>query len=130
MFLGTYYTAFSGKGRIILPKKFRSQLSKPEIILMKGFDGGIWGFSEDEWRNLSGKQLAVSLMDKKGRILRRKFFPLAEVTELDSQGRFVVSEFLLKESRIKTDLVLIGAGDHFEIWDSNLWSKMAEKGGE
>ncbi|MBI3485798.1 cell division/cell wall cluster transcriptional repressor MraZ [Candidatus Daviesbacteria bacterium] len=117
MFLGTYNLTFSGKGRIILPKKFRKELKKPEIILMKGIDGGIWGFSIESWQEFVKKQLEIPITLEQGRTLRREFFPFSESSELDKQGRFVISDFLLRLVNIKEKIVLIGAGDHFEIWN-------------
>lgn len=50
MFLGTYKTRFTGKGRVVLPKKFREELVRDKIILSRGFEGCIWGFSEEGWK--------------------------------------------------------------------------------
>lgn len=117
MFLGTYNLTFSGKGRIILPKKIRKELKDREIILMKGIDGGIWGFSIEIWEKFVKKQLEAQITLAEGRSLRRQFFPFAESVELDKQGRFVISDFLLSLSQIRNNVTLIGAGDHFEIWN-------------
>jgi MraZ protein len=123
MFLGTYITNFTGKGRLALGKKFRLELGEPEMILMKGLDGGIWGFSIKEWNNFTKDQLSLSLIDKKGREVRRNLFPFAEKCELDSQGRFVVPDFLIKMGKLGENVVFIGAGDHFEIWDLKVWQE-------
>jgi MraZ protein len=130
MFLGTYLLTFSGKGRVVLPKKFRSELKSDQVVLMRGVDGGIWGFSLSGWENFVSKQLDVPLTDKMGRDLRRKFFPNAESVELDKQGRFVIPEFLLASARVWNRIVLVGTGDHFEIWSPIIWQKMVKKGEE
>lgn len=127
MFLGTYHLLFSGKGRVILPKKFRKELKQPEIVLMKGIDKGIWGFSSEGWQEFVQKQLEISITLEEGRSLRRQFFPFSESVELDKQGRFVVSDFLLKLGQIKEQIVLVGAGDHFEIWDPKKWQMELKK---
>lgn len=128
MFLGTYILTFSGKGRVILPKKFRLELHGSEVVMMKGMDGGLWGFSASGWEEFSKNQLGVPVTNEEGRRLRRKFFPNAEKCELDIQGRFVIPELLLKSSLLKEKMVLIGAGDHFEIWNNDAWLKMVNKG--
>ncbi len=127
MFLGTYYLTFSGKGRLILPKKFRKELKKPEIILMKGIDQGIWGFSEQSWQEFVNTQLKTSITQERGRNIRRQFFPFSESVDLDKQGRFVISDFLLFLTKIKEKIVLIGVGDHFEIWDLKKWQTELKK---
>lgn len=122
MFLGTSTLKFSGKGRIILPKKFRMELKKArEIILSQGLDGCIWGFSKKEWEKQAKDQLEIPITETRGRFLRRMLFASAESTELDHQGRFVIHASLMGFAQIKKEILLIGAGDHFEIWDPKKW---------
>lgn len=124
MFLGEYHTKFTGIGRVILPKKFREGLlGGIEIILSRGFEGCIWGFSKKEWEKEAGKQLEISITEERARFLRRYFFSASEPVELDNQGRFVIPPALLTYANLKGEVIIIGAGDHFEIWDSKIWGK-------
>jgi MraZ protein len=50
-------------------------------------------------------------------------FSQAEVVELDSQGRIVVPETLVSDEVFKGAIVVIGAGDHFEIWEKSRWEE-------
>jgi MraZ protein len=59
--------------------------------------------------------------DIEGRELRRKMCMEATVINLDSQGRLVIPDKMMEYAEIKETLVVIGAGDHFEIWDSRVW---------
>ena len=49
MFLGEFQTKFTGHGRIVLPKKVRSELEGDKLILSRGFEGCIWGFNEQDF---------------------------------------------------------------------------------
>jgi len=129
MFLGTYRVRFSAAGRIVLPRKLRGELKNAqEIILTRGFDGGVWGFDKEEWERQALLQLEIPITEKKGRDIRRLLFSAAEAVELDKQGRFVIPESLLAQGNLKTEVCLIGAGDHFEAWDVNEWERVANKG--
>lgn len=122
MFLGTYQTTFSGKGRIILPKKFREQLSNERrMVLTRGLDGCVWGFAKAEWDKQSIKQLEISIITNEGRALRRYIFSAATYVELDKQGRFVIPDNLLSYAEVKDRVSVVGAGDHFEVWDPKKW---------
>ena len=55
--------------------------------------------------------------------MRQKIFSQAEYVDLDKQRRFVLPQYLLDHAGIEIDLIVIGAGDHFEIWDSKEWEK-------
>lgn len=124
MFLGEYHTKFTGQGRIILPKKFRQKLEGNSLVLSRGFEGCIWGFSTSSWEREAGKQMEVSATERGARDLRRYLFSAAEEVELDSQGRFVIPKPLLSYAQLKDEVVLVGTGDHFEVWQPLSWQKL------
>lgn len=124
MFLGEYHTNFTGLGRLVLPKKFRQKLPGGSLVLSRGFEGCIWGFTPEDWEREAGKQLEISATEKEARNLRRYLFSAAEEVELDKQGRFVIPRSLLQYGGLKSEVNLIGAGDHFEIWDPQNWKKI------
>lgn len=124
MFLGTYQTTFSGKRRVILPKKFRVELKNiKEVVLTRGLDQCIWGFDTKDWEKQARLQLEIPITERKGIDLRRFVFSGAEISELDSQGRFVIPLVLLTHAKVKEKVLIVGAGDHFEIWNPKDWQK-------
>lgn len=123
MFLGEYHTKFSGKGRVVLPRKFRQGLTGLEIILSRGFESCIWGFDIKEFEKEAQKQLEISATEERARNLRRYLFSGSESVELDVQSRIIIPSNLLDFAQIKDEVVIIGAGDHFEIWEAKIWDK-------
>lgn len=127
MFLGSYTPSFDLKSRrIALPKKIRDYLATSEIVLSLGFEKCIFGFDTPTWAKESAKQLELPLADRSSRYLRRLFFSGAELIKLDDQGRFVIPLNLREYAQIKRP-VIIGAGDHFEIWESSRWLRQRTK---
>ncbi|MDP2632974.1 MAG: division/cell wall cluster transcriptional repressor MraZ [Candidatus Curtissbacteria bacterium] len=123
MFLGSYEPSFDENSRrLALPKKIRAYLATSEIILSYGFEKCIFGFDTKSWETESQKQLTGSLTDRTARNTRRFFFSSAERITLDAQGRIVIPGDLLNWAKVKKPVV-IGAGDHFEIWDSATWQE-------
>ena len=121
MFLGSYEPSFDlNLRRIALPKKIRDYLATSKIILSFGFEKCIFGFDTEAWQKESQKQLEVSLSQRSGRDIRRFFFSSAVIVKLDDQGRFVIPDDLLHYAEIAKPIV-IGAGDHFEIWNEANW---------
>lgn len=128
MFLGEYKTTFTGQGRLVLPKKFRQDnLEEKTVVLSRGFEGCIWGFTLADFEKEAAKQLEMSVTEKGARDLRRYFFSGAEKVILDEQGRFVIPRSLLDYAQLTKEVVLVGAGDHFEIWDSYRWQELIKK---
>lgn len=122
MFLGTYEPNLLDKNRIALPKKIRQELGSDSVILTIGFETCIFGFTEKVWEEITKLELGRPLFsDKEGRDLRRKMCAAAIKIELDSQGRFVLPENMAEYAGISGSLVIIGAGDHFEIWNTKEW---------
>lgn len=127
LFLGEYDHTLDDRGRITLPRKIRSELDEREVILSRGFDTCIFGFDKNSWEREAEKQLGVSVTDGKGRELRRYFFAAAEKIEIDKLGRILLPALLKEYAGITSEVVVLGAGDHFEIWDKNRWNEYAAK---
>lgn len=124
MFLGEYQIRFTGKGRIVLPKLMRQELGKDKVVILsRGFEGCIWGFSQKGFESEAKRQLEVSATEEKARFLRRYLFSGSVPAELDAQGRFIIPVSLLAYGRVKKEVMVIGAGDHFEIWNIDLWKR-------
>lgn len=127
MFLGTYEPSLLGKGRIALSKKIRNEVTGERIVLTVGFEEAIFGFDESTWEKVVRPELEKPLFsDKEARRMRRKMCVHATVVNLDSQGRCVIPKDMLSFAGIKDKVTLIGAGDHFEIWESEKWREYAK----
>lgn len=121
-FFGEYEVSVTSGGRIVLPKKIRENLKGEAFVLTKGFDVCLAGYDKDDWNNRSNELLSVSLLDKENIERKRVLFSGANEIEVDEQGRFVIPKSLgifmgLKNSKT----MIIGVGDHFEIWENAKW---------
>jgi MraZ protein len=129
MFLGTFEPNLIGKGRLALPKKIRNELGGQRIVLTVGFEKCILGFKEKDWEEVTRAELSRPLFsEKESRDLRRKMCAAAAIVQLDSQGRFVIPDNMVLFAGI-TDkkAIIIGAGDHFEIWEEKAWGLYSQE---
>ena len=46
-----------------------------------------------------------------------------EEISIDKEGRFIVRDQLQKFSKLSKEIIFIGKGNHFEIWDKRLGEK-------
>lgn len=127
MLLGTYLPTLIGRNRLALPKKLRKEIAGNQVVLSVGLEKCIFGFEEKKWEAVTAVDLSRPISDVEGRDLRRKLCMNAEMIDLDSQGRFVIPESMVEYAGIKEKLIMIGAGDHFEIWDSENWKEYSRK---
>ena len=121
VFFGEYQINFSGSGRLLLPKKVRELLKGNTFILTKGFGDCLSGYDKDDWENRATELLNPSLLQPTDMDNRRYIFSSLVYLEIDEQGRFVVPKNLLEYGQLKDKAVIIGVGDHFEIWDQQAW---------
>jgi MraZ protein len=125
LFLGEYEHALDERGRVTLPKKIRKELGRDEVVLSRGFDACIFGYDRESWEREATKQLESPVTDEKARAIRRYMFAGAEKVEADKLGRILLPTLLKEYAKIKRDVMVIGAGDHFEIWDTHAWKEYA-----
>ena len=125
VFFGEYQINFSGTGRLLLPKKVRELLKGNSFILTKGFDNCLSGFDRADWEKRASELLNPSLLQPGDLEQRRSIFSALAYLEIDEQGRFVVPKNLLNYAGLKEKIIIIGVGDHFEIWNLEKWNKYA-----
>ena len=123
IFLGEYTPSFTSGSRIALPKKIREKISGNNLIFTKGLERCLLGYDPSDWNAEARKHLEAPISDSKTRHLKQYFFSGAVDTEIDDQGRVVIPPILLDYASLKKEVVVIGAGDHFEIWDQTSWKK-------
>lgn len=125
LFLGEYDHVLDDRGRITLPRKIRQELSGDTIVLSRGFDHCVFGFDRESWEKEAEKHLEGNLTDSKSREIRRYLFAAAENVEIDRLGRILLPAQLKEYATIGRDIVVVGAGDHFELWEKLVWERQS-----
>lgn len=121
LFLGEYDHSLDERGRVTIPKKIRQELESAHIVLSKGFESCVFAFDIREWERQAEQQLESPVTDKEGRNVRRYLFSGAEKVEIDKLGRILVPALLKEYANINGEVVIVGAGDHFELWNKSDW---------
>ena len=126
MLLGEYFHNIDAKGRIILPSKFRSELGE-RFIVTKGFDGCLYGYSVDEWKNIEDKiKTLPQVTGKDVRNVTRFFFSNAIECEIDTQGRILISSSLREFAELSKEVAIIGVSSRIEFWNKAKWQSFSE----
>ena len=121
MLIGEYSHTIDSKGRMIVPAKFRTELGE-RFIVTKGFDGCLYGYSLEEWKNIEEKIKTLPLITgKDARNFTRFFFSSAIECELDAQGRILIAQKLREHAGLIKDVIVIGVSTRIEIWSKENW---------
>ncbi|MET0975377.1 MAG: division/cell wall cluster transcriptional repressor MraZ [Leifsonia sp.] len=120
MFLGTYAPKLDEKGRVILPAKFRDELSTG-VVVTRGQEHCIYVFSAREFEDLHDKIRQAPVTSKTARDYLRVFLSGASAETPDKQNRVTIPANLRSYAGLERDLTVIGAGSRVEIWDTTAW---------
>lgn len=113
MLTGQYLHTVDSKGRVFVPAKFRSDL-QGNLILVKGLDECIVLYNETQWNDFIKKLETYGEMQMKK--IKRFILASAFNTELDSQGRIVLSPELRTHASIEKEVSFVGLNNSVEIW--------------
>lgn len=126
MFIGQYEHNLEEKGRLSVPKKFRSELAEGGV-LTRGLDGCLFLFSKKRWNEFVEKLSQTPLTKADARGFSRLLTYGAVEVELDHQGRILIPEFLRSFGEFKKEIILAGALERVEIWDKSKFTIYQEK---
>ena len=127
MFLSSHENKIDKKGRVSVPAAFRSYLTT------LGYNGFISypSFSnpalecctQDRIEKLSDSIDTLNPFEEK-----RDYFATAVLSEssnlvFDTEGRVQFSKRILNFAKIKTDILLVGLGKTFQVWDPKNFEK-------
>jgi MraZ protein len=120
VFLGTHTPRLDEKGRLILPAKYREELTRG-IVLTKGEERCLYVFSRAEFDQIAAGRRPEPGDAKPARGYNRVFFASAEDAIPDRQGRITIPPALREYAALQRDCVVIGNNTRLEIWDSAAW---------
>ena len=122
MFFGSYSHSLDDKGRLVIPRKMRDDLGN-KIFIMKGFDGALSIYKESAYEKLEKELETLSYNHKENRdYLRIKLASIVDL-EVDTMGRVQIPTSTLAKFHIGKDVIVLGSGDHIEIWDSRAYEE-------
>jgi len=122
MFLGTHTPKLDDKGRLILPAKFRDDLTEG-LVMTKGQERCVVIWTAEAFNDYVAKLRERSLNSEKVRAFSRVFFSSAFDDVADKQGRITIPVPLRQWAGLDRELVVIGRDESIEIWDSVAWDQ-------
>lgn len=120
MLLGEYQHSIDDKGRMAVPAKFRKTLSGG-VVLTKGGEGCLYLYPLDEWTKLAESISKLSINQADSRAYSRHMLGGASHSEIDSQGRVLIPDYLRDYAGIRAKAMVIGLYNRAEIWDEEKW---------
>ena len=122
MFLGRYEHNIDEKGRLTIPARYRELLENGAYVT-QGFDHNLIVHPSVFFEELSQKVNRLAYNDPNARQLKRFMFSTAERCDIDRVGRILIPQFLREAAGLSDVVMMVGAGDYFEIWAPEHWER-------
>ena len=130
MFRGCNTISVDNKGRLAVPSRYRERLvclADGQLILtLNPLDRCLWLYPLSEWELIESKLAQLSDFDRQGRRAKQMMRGYATDCQLDAQGRILVPQELREYANLGKQVVVLGQGNKFEIWDEKAWKSIRE----
>lgn len=129
MFQGATELSLDAKGRLAVPTRHRDALASAggKVVLTAHPDGCLLLYPHLTWEPLRARLQGLSNFNEQARWWQRLLLGFAEELELDGSGRILVSPALRKLAGLQKQVMLVGQGSRFEVWDLERWeAKLTE----
>lgn len=117
MFQGASSLSLDAKGRLSVPTRHRDVLSATadnQLTITRHPHGCLMIFPRPEWEKFRDR---IAALPMEAQWWKRIFMGNAMDVELDGTGRVLISPELRTAAGIEKDTMLLGMGNHFELWD-------------
>lgn len=114
-FLGVSKHTLENGNRLIIPARFREQLS-PEFVLFKSVDGCLSIYDKESFDEIL-RQTRLLTNTSEGRMKARTVTRAARYLQPDKQGRFTIPADYIEFASLGNTVYLTGEGNRLEIWN-------------
>ena len=119
-FYGTFEHTLDGKGRVILPAKFRSPFEHGGYLTQFN-DGCLALFAPDEFQQQAEQMKERGRQGRSDRNAARYWASVTQELEIDRQGRLVVPARMREFAGLDAEVMVVGVFDRVELWNPSRW---------
>ena len=121
LFVSKFLNKLDKKGRISLPSLFRNALpknNKDEVILFKSLKyNAIEGCNSNRINEIASRINKLDIFSDDQDDFATSIFSEIVPTNIDKEGRILISDELKSHANISSEAVFIGQGHFFQIWE-------------
>lgn len=125
MFRGITAITLDGKGRLAIPTRHRDALASREgsslVVTIDTEDTCLLLYPTDHWQLIEEKLQNLPSFNPQARRIQRLLLGHATDVEPDSNGRILLPPLLRDHAKLEKNVVMVGQGNKFELWDETIW---------
>ena len=123
MFQGASSLNLDAKGRLSVPTRHRDalmQAASGQLTITRHPHGCLMVFPRPEWESFRER---IASLPMSAQWWKRIFLGNAQDVEMDGTGRVLVAPELRQAANLSRNVLLLGMGTHFELWDKAIYEQ-------
>lgn len=127
VFQGSSALTLDAKGRISIPTRHRDALVaqvEGRLTLTRHPDGCLLLYPRSVWEM---KREQIAAFPASARPMQRLLLGSAQDVDMDGSGRILISPELRSAAGMTREVMLLGMGSHFELWDAGELARREEE---
>lgn len=111
------------KGRLAIPSRYRERLMQDcagRLVVTLDQERRMVIYPYNEWKVVEAKLVALPI-SKMAVKLKRLMLGHASDCDMDKNGRINLPSYLREKNKLDKQIVLVGIGNKFEVWDEESW---------
>jgi MraZ protein len=121
MFRGINAITIDGKGRFAVPARYREGLGEQVVVTIDTEEKCLLLYPVSHWQVIEENLQRLPSFNAASRRIQRLLIGHATDVDLDGNGRVLLPSLLRDYACLKKNIVLIGQGNKFELWDEDGW---------
>jgi len=133
MFRGASKITLDTKGRLAIPKRYRDGIiarSQGSLVATIDRDPCLLLYPLPDWEDMERRLMRLPGNKPAIRAYQRRIVGHAAEMEMDSHGRILISRELREFAGLDKQVMLIGQGNKFELWDEAQWARWVDVSGD
>ena len=129
MFRGISNLTLDAKGRLAVPARYRDRLQAAcggQLVVTIDRDHCLLLYPLPEWEALEERLVRLPSLNKQARELQRLLLGHATEVQTDGHSRLLLPPELRGFAGLERDVVLLGLGRKFELWNQSQWDTRRE----
>jgi len=129
VFQGANQINLDAKGRMAVPTRAREPLTQGgtvKLVLTAHPDSCLLLYPAPAWEPIRAQVMSFPSLDRQASLWKRLLVGFAQDVEPDAAGRLLIPPELRDFAKIDRQVMFVGQGSHFEIWDLEAWNAQLE----
>lgn len=130
MFQGATELSLDAKGRLSVPTEHREVLAvqaEGRLVITAHPHRCLLMYPRPAWEPIRAQIMSYSSLERQTSMVQRLLVGFAKEVEMDGAGRVLVSPELRRYASLEKQVMLVGQGSHFELWNLEAWEQQIEQ---